>query len=436
MGIRDLQTPAANPVRAQAQERSVPQRSQLERRPSRAMRKGLASARAVSAPGKTAVFSATMLEHPHLLAPFAEQLSELACAASVPNVFYEPWILLPSLKAFGQVRSFRLILIFMKQPGAESLLCGFFPLELVSRLGGLPVRVARLWNYLHFRWCPPLIRTGFENECLQAFFAWARSKDNPASWIEFCSLPTDGILSQSLIDTLNREGLPRYITELHTRALLLKADTPESSIGAALPGIKIKELRRLQRRLAEQGELVYEQLTEASDISDWIGGFLSLEASGWKGRAGTALTCSREQREFFTEAVHGAFRSKKLMMLRLRIGNRPIAYKCNFVSEPGVFAFKIAYDEEYGVFSPGVQLELENIRRFHNMPEVNWMDSCADANHFMANHLWASRRTIQTTLIAPRRNGLLLSLLPFLKWINHSLKSFVAGARGGAQWAH
>ena len=374
---------------------------------------------------KSSVFSTTIVEDPNLLYGFRQELEALATLASEPNVFYEPWMLLPSLKAFGQDRSFLFVLVFMNPPGADSSLCGFFPLEIVNGVGGLPIRSCRLWNFLHFRWCVPLVRAGYEVECLKAFFDWAQSKANPRSLIEFRCLPAWGKLSQALIDIINREGLPHYIADLHTRALLLKANSAEACIRAALSGSKIKELNRLQRRLGERGDLTYERLTRAEDVSEWIEGFLDLEARGWKGRAGTALASSSEQGRFFEEIVRSAFDRGQLMMLRASVGARAIAYKCNFVSRAGAFAFKIAYDETFSAYSPGVQLELENIRQFHSMGEVNWMDSCADSDHFMANQLWAARRTIQTTLIAHHGGvgAFCLSAMPLLKWVRRTLKS-------------
>lgn len=372
-------------------------------------------------------FSTTILEDPNLLSGFGQQIDALATASSEANIFYEPWMLLPSLKAFGRDHSFLFVLVFVNQSGTEPLLCGFFPLQLVNRTGGFPIRCYRLWNYLSFRWCPPLVRAGYEAGCLKAFFQWARSNANLTSLIEFRWCPAPGRQSQALIDIFNREGFSHYISDVHTRAMLRKADCAETCIRAAIPGSKIKELNRLQRRLAEKGELRYERLTDEGEVAEWIEGFLNLESKGWKGRSGTALACSREQRQFFEEIVRSAFDRGQLMMLRLSIGNRTVAYKCNFVSGVGAFAFKIAYDETYSAFSPGVQLELENIRQFHSMAEVEWMDSCADADHFMANHLWADRRTIQTTLIAPHGGfgSFWLSVMPFLKWIRHTLRSAI-----------
>ena len=106
------------------------------------------------------------------------------------------------------------------------------------------------------------------------------------------------------------------------------------------------------------------------------------------------------------------------MLLGLFLDDRPLALKCNFLSGDGGFAFKIAFDEAYRAFSPGFLLEVENVRRLHQRPEVRWMDSCADAQHAMINRLWPGRRTMATVLFATGRapGELLVALMPLLRW--------------------
>src|SRR6185436_15718227 len=123
-----------------------------------------------------------------------------------------------------------------------------------------------------------------------------------------------------------------------------------------------------------------------------------------------------------------AARRGRLMMLGLRLAGRWIALKCNFLSGEGSFAFKIAYDEEYARFSPGTLLELENIRRFHAQPELRWMDSCADPDHFMANRLWLDRRGLADLVTTTGRAAgeLMVSSLPLLHWMSRTLRRMPA----------
>jgi len=70
-----------------------------------------------------------------------------------------------------------------------------------------------------------------------------------------------------------------------------------------------------------------------------------------------------------------------------------------------------------------VLLEIENLRQLHARPEIRWMDSCADADRFMINHLWTDRRTIQSLVIGTGRTpgGLDVAAIPLLKWMNRTL---------------
>jgi hypothetical protein len=106
-------------------------------------------------------------------------------------------------------------------------------------------------------------------------------------------------------------------------------------------------------------------------------------------------------------------------MLGLCLNSRPIALQCNFLAGPGAFAFKVAFDEAYGHASPGVLLEVENVRRVHELPEVRWMDSCAGAGPSAVKELWAGRRVLETLLVAtgPAPGPFTVAALPLLGWL-------------------
>jgi hypothetical protein len=101
------------------------------------------------------------------------------------------------------------------------------------------------------------------------------------------------------------------------------------------------------------------------------------------------------------------------------VGETLLAAKCNFLAPPASFAFKIAFLEEKSRYSPGVQLEIDNIRRFHAEPCIDFMDSCADPEHPMIDHLWQEKRLIQSWVVPIRPIGtavtILLPLLSVLK---------------------
>jgi Acetyltransferase (GNAT) domain len=359
---------------------------------------------------------------------------ELGAAAIEPNVFYEPWMLMPALRAYGGAGRLLFALVQTPDPArplGPPLLCGFFPLELRDYYDGisrkLPLKTLCLWRKPEMIYlCAPLLRAGYGREALAAFFDWLGANSHNCSLMEFGFVTGEGPFHHLLVDYLNEHLKFTYVSEAFTRALFRPAADAEDYIRSALGRFRRKEIRRLEKRLAETGRLEYTALEPGDDVDAWVEEFLEFEANSWKGQGGRALVCSETDRKYFAEIAREAFRRGKLMMLALRFNGRPIAYKVNFLSGDGSFAFKIAFDEEYARYSPGVLLELENIRLLHERTQINpirWMDSCANPDRFMINHLWTDRRAIQTMVISTGkpRGDLALAALPLLKWGNRQI---------------
>jgi hypothetical protein len=153
-------------------------------------------------------------------------------------------------------------------------------------------------------------------------------------------------------------------------------------------------LRRLANRFGEEGTLATRSLSPDDKLADWCETFLALEASGWKGARGAALGNDASTRAFFHDAMAGARAAGKLDMVRMDLDGNAVAMMVNFMTPPGSWSFKIAHDEVWARYSPGVLIELENLRHILAHPDIAWMDSCAVEDHPMINSLWRERRTI------------------------------------------
>jgi hypothetical protein len=241
------------------------------------------------------------------------------------------------------------------------------------------------------------------------------------SLLEFGFVAGDGPFWQLLADHCERRQKPVHVTTSFLRALFRPRGDAESDIRSVMHPSRLRELRRHERRLADEAKLEYAALEPGDDVDAWIEEFLRVEEISWKGKGGRALAASPLDRDWFVEVARAGAKRGQLMMLALRRGDTAIAHKCNFLSGAGSFAFKIAFDEEHARHSPGVLLELENIRRLHARPQTRWMDSCADAAHPMLDRLWPDRRTVQNVVVGTGR-GLgdwvvaALPLLRLLKW--------------------
>ncbi|HEX6268100.1 MAG TPA: GNAT family N-acetyltransferase [Burkholderiales bacterium] len=342
---------------------------------------------------------------------------ELVQQAIEPNPLYEPWMLLPALRARPSA-DFRCALAWTApgKPGGPSALGGLFPFERVSRFKGLPVRAVRSWRHRSWMLGTPLLRGESARECLRALFDWVGATGR-ASLIEFEYTPADGPFHGVLADVSRERDAIAVTTSGFTRALLRKGTGEASGTEAALAGELRKSLRRKERRLGEQGALSRVALRAGDDVHRWIDEFLRLEASGWKGRRRSALACSEQDRRFATEMLAGAFARGRLQMLGLDFDGRPIARCCNLIAGDASYAYRCAYDEDFARFSPGVMAEVDTMRHFQTLPGVRWMDSLTDPDNMTLNRLWNDRRTIQTVLVGIGPwGGLWASLLPLLRW--------------------
>src|SRR6185436_6509952 len=110
------------------------------------------------------------------------------------------------------------------------------------------------------------------------------------------------------------------------------------------------------------------------DLQRWIDDFLRLEASGWKGKQGTAMSCSEANRRFLGDTFAEAYRRGRLELVGIDLDGKPLARSTGFLAGDGGYAFKPAYDEAFAKYSPGIISEVARIRNFHDLPGVRWMD--------------------------------------------------------------
>ncbi len=349
---------------------------------------------------------------------------ELAGAAIEPNVFYSSFAVLAAMRHLIPLGEPQFLIVRGTDIGAPkgaAVWCGFFPLMKFPRYQSIPANTLRFLRHDYCFLCAPLIRKDGARETLRAFTDWLDAAE--FSVMEWTDQPADGRYGELLTENFHARGKQPWLSGSHVRALLCLSSDEDTYIRANLSGGRIKELRRLERRLSELGEIQYIHATDPRSLTRWINEFLQLEQAGWKGAGQTAMASKDAHRRFFLEFAQEAARRGNLRILALLLDGRPIAIKCNVLAEPGSFAFKITYAEEFAKYSPGQLLEIENIRRVHAETGINWMDSCADPKHPMIDALWGQRRTIQTWVSPTGRWGrFVVAALPLLRWLKRSLR--------------
>ena len=100
------------------------------------------------------------------------------------------------------------------------------------------------------------------------------------------------------------------------------------------------------------------------------GGFLTLEASGWKGRERTCDGDGPPARAFAREAVNRLAERDMCRIHTLTLDDEPIASLVVFVEAGMAYTWKTAYDENYSTLSPGTLLMIEVTKQHLDDPNI------------------------------------------------------------------
>jgi CelD/BcsL family acetyltransferase involved in cellulose biosynthesis len=369
-------------------------------------RTGGAPAGRGAAPGEVRLLSPREAAEPAFVASW----ERLVRCAGEPNPFFEPWFLIPSLEQWGKAGRVRIKAWFH-----DGRLAGLVPIVRSARYYSHFVTHATGWLHANAFCGVPLIAAGLEDEFWRALLAHFDRLPRRALFLHLPLLPAGGPAEAALARVLTATGRAHYVVAQENRALLSGDMSAQAYLEASMSAKKRKELRRQHNRLAEEGTLVFERLEDAAGLAEWTEEFLALEAAGWKGEAGSALASAADTRALFTRSLAGAAAAGRLERLALRLDGRAIAMLANFITPPGAYSFKTAFDEDYARFSPGMLLQLENLALLER-DDVEWADSCAVEGHPMIERLWRGHRRMVSTNIAiggPLRRGCFRLLMAY-----------------------
>ncbi|MCA9078131.1 MAG: GNAT family N-acetyltransferase [Planctomycetaceae bacterium] len=354
---------------------------------------------------------------------------ELCECCAEPNVFQSPWMLLPAWEQAGDDERLRFAFVYEQPPRKADppVLLGVFPLWKQRGANGLPISVWQLWTHPLRFLNTPLVRAGHETTAVKALLDWV-TESRSATAIEFGDIQGEGSFHRALTHLLDSAERTSFTVRRHCRAMIETGESFDEYMNTQ-SGHTRRELRRKRRKLEAEGQLELRVWKAGEDVEFWLTQFLELEVAGWKGREQTALAATEQDEHLFRRIVREAATRDQLDLLGLFLDDRPVALKCNFLMGRGGYAFKIAFDETYAKLSPGVLLELDNMRHTLDSNRLDWMDSCAVARHPMIDRLWKQRRVIETTLVSSGRLGsdALLAMYPLLRAVKREVRRLLPG---------
>ncbi len=260
-----------------------------------------------------------------------------------------------------------------------------------------------VWDHIHCLDTTPGEADDF-GPLLAALFDFLRA--HRVRMLRWTSLPADTAFYGLLLDWLAESGLEVHVTKSVERPVLL-ADACPTRVGpdTILDGKRLRELRRTRRRLEERGRVEFKVVDGPHDARHWIPHFLDIEASGWKGEAGTALACRRNERAFFEQMTCHAAAEGNVLVYSLELDGAPVAMSVNYRAGGKVWCFKTAFRGELARYSPGALLEYESTLAALADPTLAWLDACTTDASGLMGELWRDRRPVVDLMISTRRSS-------------------------------
>jgi hypothetical protein len=312
---------------------------------------------------------------------------QLGAAAIAPNPFAEPAFVLPAARAWG-VDDLALLVVRDGSAWHAAL-----PVRGVRSWRGVPGRCLAGWRHAYCYLGTPLVAGSDPTRSLTEMVRVGIELGGclALDWVD-----VDGPLAPHMTAALRAGGRPVTVEQFERAALYRRerADYLEQTLSRH----HRSEYRRKRRRLeSEVGPL---SLRDESANPAAYGRFLALEQSGWKGAAGTAMGSRSGHGRFFLEMAEGFASSGRFQLLSLASERESVAMRCDLLAGDMSFNFKVAYNERFARFSPGIQLYVANLDRFHSSG-LAWSDSCADRANATLNRLWSGRRRLRS-MVATR----------------------------------
>lgn len=320
------------------------------------------------------------------LAAIADDWRALSAHAIEPNAFYEADFALAAAPLLGA--DIMAGLVWSRTPRQ---LVGLFPVRIDRARYGVPFAVLVNWTHAYAPLGTPLVDREMAEPVIAAWLDHVAGDVALPDLMLMRLLPETGPFATALASVLARHGCQQKSFDRHQRALLLPGDGRADYLQRTMSGKRQRNMRRRQRQLEELGAVAVVEAKGSDAIARGLDDFLTLEAKGWKGRAGTAAMNNAGVRRFMQQAITALGGEGKVLIHRLLVGGKPIAATIALKSGNAAWGWKVAYDEQYAAYSPGVLLVGALTESILAEPAIVQADSCATSTDTMAGQLWAEQ---------------------------------------------
>lgn len=120
-------------------------------------------------------------------------------------------------------------------------------------------------------------------------------------------------------------------------------------------------LERFRRKMGRDFKGELEIVRPPQDLERELADGFQVEASGWKGRAGTAIVSNPQTEVFYREVAERFARRGELRLSRIVLDGRTAAFDLCLQHEGRLYLLKTGFDEDFRRLAPGLVMRLSII---------------------------------------------------------------------------
>lgn len=122
-------------------------------------------------------------------------------------------------------------------------------------------------------------------------------------------------------------------------------------------------LERFRRKMQREHAAEIATIVEPVDVAAELRAGFAVEASGWKGEAGTAILSDPATLRFYEDVASAAQERDELRFSRVVLDGRVAAFDLTVLRKGRLYLLKTGFDEQYRKLAPGLVMRLSIIER-------------------------------------------------------------------------
>lgn len=224
---------------------------------------------------------------------------------------------------------------------------------------GVRLRVLMTAGNDHWKAGSPILGRDPEGSMVTLLEALARDR----GWhvLELGPMRDDGETLPLLLTHAERLGFRPRVTRKLEDPVVMMSGAWEDYFDS-LSGNLRSQVKRSEAKLLREGPVTLEEYLGGNELDQRLEEFFRVEASGWKGREGTAISSEPVTRDFYSRLAHTAAKRGELRLHMLRVKGQCIAADYCIANGGTVYMLKVGYDESWSQCSPGQVIRMRVLK--------------------------------------------------------------------------